>query len=79
MANSNFHIAKVSPSDYVPCHNDLLADNFILTEGRQKITEPMCLIDWEYGGMAPAYYDMADMLQEIPVPSEVERSLLAIY
>ncbi|RPJ11738.1 MAG: hypothetical protein EHM36_00895, partial [Deltaproteobacteria bacterium] len=46
---------------------------------RERFKGPMCLIDWEYGGMAPAYYDMADMFQEILVPSEVERGLLAIY
>ena len=39
----------------------------------------MYLIDWEYAGMAPAYYDMADMFQEILVPREVERKLLMIY
>jgi thiamine kinase-like enzyme len=72
-------VADVSTSQYVPCHNDLLADNFVLTEDKGRFKEPMFLIDWEYGGMAPSYYDMADMLQEILAPSEVERSLLAIY
>jgi len=72
-------VAGIAPSRYVPCHNDLLADNFILTEDRQKSKEPMFLIDWEYGGMAPAYYDIADMFQEILVPREVEKALLTIY
>lgn len=63
----------------VPCHNDLLADNFILSENRKRFPEPMYLIDWEYGGMAPVYYDIADMFQEILVPREVERKLLMIY
>ena len=72
-------VAGVSPSQYVPCHNDLLADNFVLTQDKERFKEPMCLIDWEYGGMAPAYYDLADMFQEILVPGEVERKLLAIY
>jgi thiamine kinase-like enzyme len=72
-------MAKVIPSHYVPCHNDLLADNFILTEGRQEPTERMCLIDWEYGAMAPCYYDIADMFQEILVPKAVEKKLLTIY
>lgn len=39
----------------------------------------MYLIDWEYAGMAPPYYDIADMFQEILVSREVERKLLAIY
>jgi len=72
-------IANVSPSRYVPCHNDLLADNFVLTDDRERFKCPMCLIDWEYGGMAPVYYDLADMFQEILVPEEVERRLLSLY
>lgn len=72
-------VAGVSPSRYVPCHNDLLADNFILTEDGGRFKAPICLIDWEYGGMAPAYYDLADLFQEILLPAEVERGLLAVY
>ena len=72
-------IASIPPSRYVPCHNDLLADNFILPEKGSPHQEPMYLIDWEYGGMAPSYYDIADMFQEILVPREVERNLLKVY
>ena len=72
-------IAAIAPSEYVPCHNDLLADNFVLTEDTDGDREPMVLIDWEYGGMAPRYYDMADMFQEILVPRDVERNLLKVY
>jgi len=72
-------IASIPPSQYVPCHNDLLADNFILTEKGGRYEEPMYLIDWEYGGMAPPYYDFADMFQEILVPREVETNLLRVY
>jgi thiamine kinase-like enzyme len=72
-------VAGIPPSQYVPCHNDLLADNFVLTQDKERFKEAMCLIDWEYGGMAPVYYDMADMFQEVLVPSEIERKLLDIY
>lgn len=72
-------VASIPSSRYVPCHNDLLADNFILTDEGGRYKEPMVLIDWEYGGMAPPYYDFADMFQEILVPREVERSLLRVY
>ena len=72
-------VAGVFSSRYVPCHNDLLADNFVLTTRGDQFGSPMCLIDWEYGGMAPAYYDLADMFQEILIPREVERTLLRIY
>jgi len=69
----------VPHSQYVPCHNDLLADNFILTEDKDHFKSPMCLIDWEYGGMAPAHYDLADMFQEILIPRPLETRLLSIY
>ncbi|HSB04534.1 MAG TPA: choline/ethanolamine kinase family protein [Thermodesulfobacteriota bacterium] len=72
-------VASIPSSRYVPCHNDLLADNFILTDEGGRYKEPVVLIDWEYGGMAPPYYDFADMFQEILVPREVERSLLRVY
>jgi thiamine kinase-like enzyme len=72
-------VTSVSPSRYVPCHNDLLADNFVLAGDGGRSPSPMCLIDWEYGGMAPAWYDLADMFQEILVPREVERALLSVY
>jgi thiamine kinase-like enzyme len=70
---------KITPDQYVPCHNDLLADNFILIEDREKYSEPMYLIDWEYAGMSVLYYDLADMFQEILVSRETEAELLKIY
>jgi thiamine kinase-like enzyme len=73
------NVAAVPHSQYVPCHNDLLADNFILAEDRERFKEPMYLIDWEYGGMSSRYYDIADMFQEILVSRDVERRLLRIY
>ena len=72
-------ITAISVSEYVPCHNDLLANNFILTENRGSVKGSLCLIDWEYGGMAPPWYDLADMFQEILIPREMEGQLLAIY
>jgi thiamine kinase-like enzyme len=71
--------AKITPDQYVSCHNDLLADNFILVEDLEKYREPMYLIDWEYAGMSTPYYDLADMFQEILVPKEVEEGILRIY
>ena len=70
---------KITPDQYVACHNDLLADNFILIEDREKYSEPMYLIDWEYAGMSVLYYDLANMFQEILVPRETEAELLKIY
>ncbi|MBE9544181.1 MAG: phosphotransferase family protein, partial [Proteobacteria bacterium] len=63
-------IINIPESEYSACHNDLLADNFILIneDARHKYDSPMYIIDWEYAGMAPRYYDIADMFQEILVP-----------
>jgi len=74
-------IINLPESEYTPCHNDLLADNFILIndDARDRYAEPMYIIDWEYGGMAPKYYDIADMFQEILVPRDTEKSIVAEY
>ena len=43
---------KKNPPRKVPCHNDTLAENFML-QG-----EKMRVIDWEYGGMNEALYEL---------------------
>lgn len=74
-------IINIPESEYTACHNDLLADNFILInkDARHKYDSPMYIIDWEYAGMAPKYYDIADMFQEILVPRESEKQIVAEY
>ena len=74
-------IINIPESEYSPCHNDLLADNFILIneDARDKYASPMYIIDWEYAGMAPRHYDIADMFQEILVPREAEEQLVQEY
>ncbi|OQY37975.1 hypothetical protein B6228_05190 [Candidatus Atribacteria bacterium 4572_76] len=74
-------IANIPESEFTASHNDLLADNFVLVENgyREKYKEPMYLIDWEYAGMSPRYYDLADMFQEILVPRDVEKKLIEHY
>jgi thiamine kinase-like enzyme len=74
-------IINISESEYTACHNDLLADNFILIneDARHKYEAPMYIIDWEYAGMAPKYYDIADMFQEILVPRESEKQIVEEY
>jgi thiamine kinase-like enzyme len=39
----------------------------------------MYIIDWEYAGMAPRYYDIADMFQEVLVPREAEKLIIEEY
>lgn len=76
-------IAKINipEKDYVITHNDLLADNFILItdEYKDKFEKPLYIIDWEYGGMGPKYYDIADMFQEVLVPREIELKIVESY
>jgi ethanolamine kinase len=74
-------IINIPESEYTACHNDLLADNFILIkeEAAAEYPSPLYIIDWEYGGMAPKYYDIADMFQEILVPREVEKQIVTQY
>ncbi len=40
--------------DPVPCHNDLLAANFI------RGAEQLWIVDWEYAGMGDRYFDLAN-------------------
>lgn len=74
-------IINITESEYTACHNDLLADNFVLIneDAREKYASAMYIIDWEYAGMAPKYYDIADMFQEILVPREAEKKIVATY
>jgi thiamine kinase-like enzyme len=74
-------IINIPPSHYVACHNDLLADNFILIkEGFEHLYDSaLYIIDWEYAGMAPKYYDIADMFQEVLVPRESEKAIVQEY
>jgi len=74
-------VINIPQSDYTACHNDLLADNFIMIRDgfEHRYPSPMYIIDWEYAGMAPKYYDIADMFQEILVPRESEKQIVEEY
>jgi thiamine kinase-like enzyme len=74
-------IINIAEDEYTACHNDLLADNFLLIEEEAlpRYDSPMYIIDWEYAGMAPLYYDIADMLQEILVPRDAEKAIVEAY
>ncbi len=74
-------IINIPNSEYTPCHNDLLADNFLLIneDALNKYRYPLYIIDWEYAGMAPKYYDIADMFQEVLVPREAEEKIAYTY
>lgn len=62
-----------NPPRRVPCHNDTLAENFML-QG-----ENMRVIDWEYGGMNDGYYDIACVCVENPLNEKCEETYLRAY
>jgi thiamine kinase-like enzyme len=57
----------------VPCHNDLLAANFISAAGR------VWIVDWEYAGMGDRYFDLANFAVNNELDEEGERALLGAY
>lgn len=56
------------PSPLVPCHNDLLAANFI-DDGRR-----IRIVDWEYAGMGDPFFDLGN----VSVNHELDRAEAAI-
>jgi thiamine kinase-like enzyme len=56
-----------------PCHNDLLAGNFIDDGTAVRI------IDWEYGGMGDRFFDLGNLATNNEFDEAHERTLLALY
>ena len=56
-----------------PCHNDLLAANFI----DDGVT--VQIIDWEYAGQGDRYFDLGNLAVNCGFGAEEERSLLRHY
>ncbi len=56
-----------------PCHNDLLAANFI-NDGTQ-----LWIVDWEYAGMGDPYFDLANFAVNNRLDEFSERRFLAAY
>ncbi|HWC47705.1 MAG TPA: phosphotransferase [Solirubrobacterales bacterium] len=66
--------ALVGPEhEPVPCHNDLLAANFIRTQRGIRI------VDWEYAGMGDRYFDLGNFAVNNELDPEGEAALLAAY
>jgi thiamine kinase-like enzyme len=49
----------VRPLPTVPCHNDLLADNYIEQDGRLR------LLDWEYSGNGDPAFELGNTCREL--------------
>jgi thiamine kinase-like enzyme len=59
--------------DPVPCHNDLLAANFI--RGPKQVW----IVDWEYAGMGDRYFDLANFAVNNELGEGGELALLSDY
>jgi len=58
----------------VACHNDLLPENFILTNDGIRI------VDWEYAGMNDRCYDIANHIAELDnLEDEEEAHIIDLY
>ena len=58
----------------VPCHNDLLAANFVYdADGGLRI------VDWEYAGMNDRYFDLANFSVNNELTEDQDRALLEAY
>jgi thiamine kinase-like enzyme len=58
----------------VPCHNDLLAANFICSGG-----ERIWIVDWEYAGMGDRYFDLANLSINNGFAEDDDHRLLEAY
>jgi thiamine kinase-like enzyme len=67
--------AALSGSEHepVPCHNDLLAGNFL--RGAERIW----VVDWEYAGMGDRYFDLANFAINNELAESQHAELLADY
>ena len=66
-------IADVLHGEPVPCHNDLLTENF-LDDG-----ERLRILDWEYAGMGNRFFDLANFASHHDLGPADEAALLAAY
>ena len=62
-----------SPELRRPCHNDLLAANFIGSGDR------LVILDWEYAGMNDRYFDLGNLATNNALDEEAELTLLEHY
>jgi len=57
----------------VPCHNDLLAANFI------RGAKQLWIVDWEYAGMGDRYFDLANFAVNNELGEAEQQALLEAY
>ena len=59
--------------DPVPCHNDLLAANFL------RSADGIRIVDWEYAGMGDRYFDLGNFAVNNELGEVEEAALLGAY
>ena len=64
---------RLGPRPLRPCHNDLLAANFI------DAGERLWIVDWEYAGMGDPAFDLANFAVNNELDEDGEAALLAAY
>ncbi len=64
----------------VPCHNDLLAANFIAGVSSEGSAHGrLWIVDWEYAGMGDRYFDLANFAVNNELGEAAEEALLGDY
>ena len=64
----------IGPPKYrVPCHNDLLAANFV------KDAAKVWILDWEYSGVGDIFFDLANLASNNSFGATEEKLLLHLY
>jgi thiamine kinase-like enzyme len=61
------------PARVAPCHNDLLAANFLQDENR------IWILDWEYAGVGDVFFDLANLAASNGFDDADEQLLLQFY
>lgn len=62
-----------SPEGVCPCHNDLLAANFLLS------VDGLRLVDWEYAGMNDRYFDLGNFAVNNELDLDGDVALVEAY
>lgn len=65
--------ARLASVPTVPCHNDLLAANFIDDGARLSI------LDWEYAAMGNPFFDLGNLAANAEMDGDAECRLLELY
>jgi thiamine kinase-like enzyme len=62
-----------------PCHNDLLAANFLLSSSSDDGTARLQLVDWEYAGMNDRWFDLGNFAVNNSLDAEGDTALVEAY